>query len=123
PDYMPGPEHPPSLVYVPYVPEPVYPYFMSPEDDVILAEEQPLPATVLPTADSSGYITDSDPEEDPEEEDDEDLEEDPSDYPTDRDDEEEEESYEDNANDEKEDEGKDEEEDEHLAPADSIPSP
>ncbi|GJV89863.1 putative reverse transcriptase domain-containing protein [Tanacetum coccineum] len=96
---------------------------MSPEDNVILAEEQPLPATVSPTADSPGYIIKSDPEEDPEEEDDEDPKEDPSDYPTERDDKEKEESYEDNANDEEEDEGKDEEEEEHLAPADSIPSP
>ncbi|GJU47788.1 ribonuclease H-like domain-containing protein [Tanacetum coccineum] len=123
PDYVPGPEHPPSPVHVPYVPEHVYPEFMPPEDDVISAEEQPLPATVSPTADSPGYITESDPEEDPEEEDDEDPEEDPSDYPTNRDDEEDEESYEDDASDEEEDEGKDEEEEEHLAPADSIPSP
>ncbi|GJU14141.1 hypothetical protein Tco_1136537 [Tanacetum coccineum] len=50
-----------------------------------LRSEQPLPATVSPTADSSGYILESDPEED----DDEDPEEDPADYPTDRDDDEE----------------------------------
>ncbi|GJY26187.1 hypothetical protein Tco_0400913 [Tanacetum coccineum] len=117
PDYVPGPEHPPSPVYVPYVPDPVYPEFMSPEDDVIPAEEQPLPAAVSPTADSPGYITESDPEEDPEEEDDEDPEEDPTDYPTDRDDEEEEESSGDDADDEEE------EEEEHLAPADSVPPP
>ncbi|GKA06769.1 hypothetical protein Tco_0685993 [Tanacetum coccineum] len=30
---MPGPEHPPSPVYIPYVPEPVYLEFMPPEDD------------------------------------------------------------------------------------------
>nr|GFD55298.1 hypothetical protein [Tanacetum cinerariifolium] len=51
-----------------FVPEPVYPEFMPYEDDVVLAGEQPLPATVSPTADSSGYITEFDPEEDPEEE-------------------------------------------------------
>ncbi|GKE50377.1 hypothetical protein Tco_1481635 [Tanacetum coccineum] len=90
PDYMPGPEQPPSPVYVPYVPEPVYPKFMPPEDDVLPAEEQPLPAAISPTADSPGYITESNPEEDPEE-DDEDPEEDPADYPDDRDDDEEEE--------------------------------
>ncbi|GKC13090.1 hypothetical protein Tco_1009872, partial [Tanacetum coccineum] len=90
PDYVPGPEHPPSPVYVPYVLEPVYPEFMPPEDDVLSAEEQPLPAAVSPTADSPGYITESDPEEDPEE-DDENPEEDPADYLTDRDDGEEEE--------------------------------
>ncbi|GJS41961.1 hypothetical protein Tco_0567004 [Tanacetum coccineum] len=117
PDYVPGPEHTPSPVYVPYVPEPVYPEVMPPEDDVIPAEEQPLPAAVSPTADSPGYITESDPEEDPEEEDDEDPEEDPTNYPTDRDDEEEEESFVDDVDDE------DEEEEEHLAPADSVPPP
>ncbi|GJQ94832.1 hypothetical protein Tco_0005971 [Tanacetum coccineum] len=82
-----------------YVPEPAYPEFMPPEDDVFPAEEQPLPAAVSPTADSPSYITESDPEEDPEEEDDEDPEEDPANYPTDRDDEEEEESSRDDAND------------------------
>ncbi|GKC48582.1 hypothetical protein Tco_1071327 [Tanacetum coccineum] len=94
---------------------------MPPEDDVFPVEEQPLPAVVSPTPDSSGYITESDPEEDPEE-DDEDPEEDPTDYPTNRDDEEEkeEESSRDDADDEEEDEGKDEEEEEHLALADSA---
>ncbi|GKF67437.1 hypothetical protein Tco_0197116, partial [Tanacetum coccineum] len=108
-----------------FVPESVYP-----KDDMLLAEEQPLPAAVLPTADSPGYITESDPEDDPEEDD----EEDPTDYPTDRDDDnkEEEESSRDDANNEEEDEGKDEEEEEdegkdeeeeeeHLASADSVP--
>ncbi|GJW82868.1 putative reverse transcriptase domain-containing protein [Tanacetum coccineum] len=102
PDYVPGPEHPHSPVYVPYVPEPAYPEF-----DVLLAEEQPLPAVF-------------DPEEDPEE-DDEDPEVDPADYPNNRDyddDEEEEESFGDDADDEEEDE--DEEEEEHLALADSV---
>nr|GEY99551.1 serine/threonine protein phosphatase 2A regulatory subunit B''beta-like [Tanacetum cinerariifolium] len=88
-----------------FVPEPVYPEFMPYEDDVVLAGEQPLPATVSPTADSSGYITEFDPEEDPEEENDEDPEEDPIDYTTDIDDEEdEEESSKDNVDDEEEDE-------------------
>ncbi|GKB23910.1 hypothetical protein Tco_0863311 [Tanacetum coccineum] len=97
---------------------------MPPEDDVLLAEEQPLPAAVSPTADSPGYIIESDPEEDPKE-DDEDLEEDPTDYPTDRDDEEEEDSFRDDADDEEEDEDedKDEEEEEHLASSDSVPPP
>ncbi|GJX65026.1 hypothetical protein Tco_0299369 [Tanacetum coccineum] len=47
-------------------------------------EEQPLPASVSPTADSPGYVPESDPEEDLEEDDDEDPEEDPADYPADR---------------------------------------
>ncbi|GJR10581.1 hypothetical protein Tco_0793233 [Tanacetum coccineum] len=93
PDYVPGPEHPHSLVYVPYVPETVYPEFMPSKDDVLPAEEQPLPAAISPTVDSPGYITESDLEEDPEE-DDEDPKEDLADYPTDKDndDEEQEES-------------------------------
>ncbi|GKC92462.1 hypothetical protein Tco_1157904 [Tanacetum coccineum] len=96
---------------------------MPPEDDVLPTEEQPLPAAVLPTADSPGYITESDPEEDPEK-DDEDPEEDPADYPDDRDEEEEEESSGDDADYEEEDEDEDEEEEEeHLAPADSVPPP
>ncbi|GKD07835.1 hypothetical protein Tco_1187520, partial [Tanacetum coccineum] len=77
-------------------------------------------AAVSPTADSPGYITESNPEEDLDE-DDEDPEEDPADYPTDRDDDEEEEkekSSRDDADDEEEDE--DEDKEEHLAPADSI---
>ncbi|GJY39457.1 hypothetical protein Tco_0425821 [Tanacetum coccineum] len=119
-DYVPGPEYPPSPVYVPYVPKPIYPEFMPPEDDVLRAEEQPMPAAVSPTADSPGYITEFDPEEDPKE-DDEDPEEDPADYPDDRDDneEEEEESSGDDVNDKEE----DEDEEEHPAPADSVPPP
>ncbi|GJS73063.1 putative reverse transcriptase domain-containing protein [Tanacetum coccineum] len=69
PDYVPGPEHPPSPVYVPYVPEHVYPEFMPPEDDVLLAENQPLPAAVSPTADSpADYPADRDDDDDDEEE-------------------------------------------------------
>nr|GFD61643.1 hypothetical protein [Tanacetum cinerariifolium] len=45
--------------------------------------EQPLPAAASPTAESLGYILESDPDEDPEEDDDEDPEEDPTDYPAD----------------------------------------
>nr|GEX15982.1 hypothetical protein [Tanacetum cinerariifolium] len=69
PDYVPCPEHPPSPAYVlEFVPEPVYPKFMPPEDDVLPAEEQPLLAAASPTARSPGYVTESDLEEDPEEE-------------------------------------------------------
>ncbi|GKF60347.1 hypothetical protein Tco_0177133, partial [Tanacetum coccineum] len=119
PDYVPGPEHPPSSVYVPYVLEPAYPEFMPLEDDVFLAEEQPLPAAISSTADSPDYISESDPKEDPEE-DDEDPEEDPADYPADRDDDDEEESSKDDADDEDEDK---EEEEEHLALSDSVLPP
>ncbi|GJV85568.1 hypothetical protein Tco_1525466 [Tanacetum coccineum] len=61
PDYVPGPEYPPSPDFVP---EPVYPEFMPPEDEVLLAEEQPLPAAASPTADSPGYDEPSDDDED-----------------------------------------------------------
>ncbi|GKG04187.1 hypothetical protein Tco_0314574, partial [Tanacetum coccineum] len=74
------------------------------EDEILSAEEQPLPAAAAsPIVDSPGYILESDPEEESEEED-EDHEEDPADYPADGDDDDEE-----------------EEEEEHLAPADSVP--
>nr|GFD26811.1 hypothetical protein [Tanacetum cinerariifolium] len=73
PDYVPGLEHPSSPAYIPeFVSEPVYPEFMPPEDDVLLAKEQPLPATVSPTTDSPGYISESNPEEDLEEDPEED---------------------------------------------------
>nr|GEW29513.1 hypothetical protein [Tanacetum cinerariifolium] len=114
PDCVPDPEHPPSPVYVPYVLKPVYAKFMPPENDVLLNKEQPLPVAIIPTADSLGYITESNPEEDPEEEDEEDPMDDPTDYPTNRDDEEEE-SFRENVDDEEEDKGEDEEE-EHIPP-------
>nr|GEW75154.1 reverse transcriptase domain-containing protein [Tanacetum cinerariifolium] len=47
PDYVPGPEAPPSPDYIP---GPEYPKYLPPADDVFLAEEQPLPAAVSPTA-------------------------------------------------------------------------
>ncbi|GKA06611.1 hypothetical protein Tco_0685835 [Tanacetum coccineum] len=119
PDYMPGPEYPHSPEFVP---EPVYLEFMPPEDDILPAEEQPLPAAVSPTADSPDYVPKSDPEEDPEEKDDEDPEEDPADYPAgggdDGDDEDE--SSDDDEDDDDVDIEEDEEEEEHLAPTDSI---
>ncbi|GKE35163.1 hypothetical protein Tco_1454485 [Tanacetum coccineum] len=112
PDYIPGPEEPQSPPPLDFVPEPMYPEYMPQEDEILPAEEQPLPAAASPTADSPGYVPESDPEEEPEE-DDEDPEEDPADYPADRDDD-------DDDDDEDEDEDEEEEE-EHPAPADSVP--
>ncbi|GKA04023.1 hypothetical protein Tco_0676804 [Tanacetum coccineum] len=124
PNYIPGPKVPPSPDYIPgleepqspplldFVPEPMYPEYIPQEDEILSAEEQPLPAAASPTADSPGYVPESDLEEEPEE-DDEDPEEDPADYPTDRDDD-------DDDDDEDEDEDEEEEE-EHPAPADSVP--
>ncbi|GKG18889.1 hypothetical protein Tco_0375988, partial [Tanacetum coccineum] len=88
PDYIPGPE----------------------EDEIRPAKEQPLPTAASPTADSPGYVPESDPEEEPEE-DDKDPEEDPVDYPADRDDD----------DDDDEDEDEDEEEEEHPDSANSVP--
>ncbi|GKB04460.1 putative reverse transcriptase domain-containing protein [Tanacetum coccineum] len=123
PDYVPGPEEPEQAPTLPeFVPEAIYPEFMPPKDDVLPAEEQPLPVAVSPTVDSPGYIPESGLEEDPEEDDDEDPKEDPADYSTDRDDDGEEEPFGDEADDEDEDED-DEDEKEHPAPADSVPPP
>ncbi|GJS13285.1 hypothetical protein Tco_0407757 [Tanacetum coccineum] len=81
PDYIPGPEVPPSPDYIPgpeepqspppldFVPEPMYPEYMPQEDEILPAEEQPLPAaTASPTADSPGYDEDEDKDEEEEEE-------------------------------------------------------
>ncbi|GKC49888.1 hypothetical protein Tco_1072633, partial [Tanacetum coccineum] len=83
--------------------------------------EQPLPATVLPTTDSPGYVPESDPEEDPEEDDDEDPKEDPVGYPADGgDDGDDEDESSDDDKDDDVDIKEDEEEEEHPAPADST---
>ncbi|GJX42931.1 hypothetical protein Tco_0259607 [Tanacetum coccineum] len=67
-----------------YVPEPIYPEYIPLEDDhEFPAEEQPLPPVDSPTAESPGYITESDPEEDPEEYEDDESEDGPVDYPMD----------------------------------------
>nr|GEX25868.1 hypothetical protein [Tanacetum cinerariifolium] len=127
PDYVPGPEEPeqapPSPVYIPYVSNPVYLEYIPPEDDVFLADEQPLPAATSPTSESPGYIPESDLDEDSEEDDDKDPEEDPADYRTNHDNEEEEEepSIDDaNEEDEEQDEDDDDDEEEHPTSADSI---
>ncbi|GKG10291.1 hypothetical protein Tco_0339037, partial [Tanacetum coccineum] len=78
--------------------------YLAPSDDEVPAEDQPLPADASPTADSPGYIADSEPFEDNFEED---PEMDPFNYADDE--EEEEESSDD-----------EEHEDGHLAPADSA---
>ncbi|GKA40662.1 hypothetical protein Tco_0733255 [Tanacetum coccineum] len=112
-----------------YVPEPIYPEYIPLEDDhEFPAEEQPLPPVDSPTAESPGYITESDPEEDPEEYEDDKTEDGPVDYPMDGGDDgydgddDDGDSSGDDARDEDEDE-EDEEEEEHLAPADSTVIP
>ncbi|GJV05702.1 hypothetical protein Tco_1343358 [Tanacetum coccineum] len=123
PDYIPGPEEPQSPPLPGFVPEPVYLEYMPQEDEVFLAEEQPLPDAASPTAQSPDYVLEFDPEEDPQEDDDEDPEEDPVDYPADGGDDEDDD---DEPSDDDEDEevdievDDDEEEEEHPAPADSA---
>nr|GEZ35146.1 putative reverse transcriptase domain-containing protein [Tanacetum cinerariifolium] len=82
-------------------------------DHILPAEEQPLPAVVSPTAESPGYVAESDPEEDPEEYEDDETEDGPVDYPIDGGDVGDEDEDEDEEDEEKE-------EEEHLAPADSA---
>ncbi|GJR55386.1 putative reverse transcriptase domain-containing protein [Tanacetum coccineum] len=134
PDYIPGLEDPqtppvpqdederePMFVQAhdpDYVPEPVYPEYIPLEDEhVFPAEEQPLPPVDSPTAESPGYITESDPEEDPEEYEDDETEDGPVDYPMDGGDDGDDDDG-DSSGDDADDE--DEEEEEHLAPADST---
>nr|GFA72558.1 hypothetical protein [Tanacetum cinerariifolium] len=117
PDYIPGPEEPQTpptpqdedehehMFIQPhdpdFVPEPIHPEYIPLEDEhILLAEELPLPPVVSPTAESPGYVAESDPEEDPEEYEDDETEDD-------------------DADDEDEDE-EEEEEKEHLALADSA---
>ncbi|GJU05385.1 hypothetical protein Tco_1121815 [Tanacetum coccineum] len=139
PDYIPGPEDPqtppvpqdederePMFVQAhdpDYVPEPIYPKYIPLEDEhEFPAEEQPLPPVDSPTAESPGYVTESDPEEDLEEYEDDETEDGLVDYPMDRGDDgddDDSDSFRDDADGEDEDE-EEEEEEEHLAPADSA---
>ncbi|GJV84481.1 putative reverse transcriptase domain-containing protein [Tanacetum coccineum] len=58
-----------------YVPEPIYPEYIPLEDEhEFPAEEQPLPPVDSPTAESPGYVTESDPKEDLEEYEDDEIE-------------------------------------------------
>nr|GEW19890.1 putative reverse transcriptase domain-containing protein [Tanacetum cinerariifolium] len=120
PDYIPGPEAPPSPDYIL---GPEYPEYLPPANDMLPAEEQPLPAAVSPTAESPGYITESEPEMEPKEDDkdDENFERDSIEYPTSRGDDDADDDgddlSEDDTDDEDEEESSDseEEEEEHLA--------
>nr|GFA89953.1 hypothetical protein [Tanacetum cinerariifolium] len=117
-DYEPGRPHDPDCV-----PKPIYPKYIPLEDEhTLLADEQPLPPVVSPTAESPGYVAESDPEEDPEEYENDETEDGPVDYPMDRGDDGDDDdgdSSGDDADDEDENE-EDGEEKEHLAPADSA---
>ncbi|GJZ23239.1 hypothetical protein Tco_0560698 [Tanacetum coccineum] len=134
PDYISGPEDPqtppvpqdedkrePMFVQAhdpDYVPEPIYHEYIPLEDEYEFpVKEQPLPLVDSPTAESPGYVTESDPEEDPEEYEDDETEDGPVDYLIDGGDDGDDDDGDlsrDDANDEDEDEDKEEEE-EHLA--------
>nr|GEX03497.1 hypothetical protein [Tanacetum cinerariifolium] len=142
PDYIPGPEEPQTpptpqdkeeheLMFIQphdhdFVPEPKYPEYIPLQDDHILpAEEQSLPPVVSLTAESPGYVDESDPEEDPEEYEEGEAEDGPVDHPMDGgdngDDEDDGDSSGYNANiKDEDDEEEEEEEEEHLDPADSV---
>ncbi|GJS81034.1 hypothetical protein Tco_0747575 [Tanacetum coccineum] len=140
PDYIPGLEDPQTLpvpqdederelMFVQahdpdYVPEPIYPEYIPLEDEhEFPAEKQPLPPVDSPTAESLGYISESNPEEDPKEYEDEEEEDGLVDYPMDGGDDgddDDSDSSRDDADDEDEDEEdeEDDKEEEHLAPTD-----
>nr|GEV50612.1 hypothetical protein [Tanacetum cinerariifolium] len=105
-----------------YIPGPMYPEYISLEDEhVLLAKELSLPHVVSPSAESPEYVAESDPEEDPEEYEDEETEDGPVDYPMDEGDDGDDDdgdSSGDDADYKEEDEEEDEEE--YLAPANSA---
>ncbi|GKF38734.1 hypothetical protein Tco_0118795, partial [Tanacetum coccineum] len=84
----------------------------------------PLPPVDSPTAESPGYITESDPEEDPEEYENDETKDGLVDYPMDggddRDDDDDDSSGDDINDEDEDDEDEEEEEDEHLAPVGSA---
>nr|GFC59979.1 hypothetical protein [Tanacetum cinerariifolium] len=82
------------------------------------AEEQPLPPVVSPTAESPGYVVESDLKEDPEEYENDETEDGLVDYPIDRGDDGDDDDDNSSGYD-ADDKDEDEEEKEHLAPADS----
>ncbi|GJU93081.1 hypothetical protein Tco_1317837 [Tanacetum coccineum] len=101
-----------------YVLEPIYFEYIPLEDEhEFPVKEQPLPPVDSPTAESLGYVAESDPEEDPEEYEDDKAEDGPVDYPMDGGDDDD--GYSSGDDDDDEDEGEEDEE-EHLAPADST---
>ncbi|GJT58780.1 putative reverse transcriptase domain-containing protein [Tanacetum coccineum] len=71
PDYILGPEEPQSPPPLDFVPEPMYPEYIPHEDEILSAEEQPLPVAASPTADSLGYVPEDDADDDDEEEEEE----------------------------------------------------
>ncbi|GKD96708.1 hypothetical protein Tco_1380605, partial [Tanacetum coccineum] len=123
PDYIPGPKDPQTP------PVPQDEDEREPDEHEFSAKEQPILPVDSPTAESLGYVTESDPEEDPEEYEDDETEDGPVDYPIDggdNGDDGDDDSSGDDADEDEDDEDKDdkdeeeEEEEEHIAPADST---
>nr|GEV49379.1 hypothetical protein [Tanacetum cinerariifolium] len=104
-----------------FVSETIYPEYIPLEDEHILpAEEQPLPPVVSPTAESPGYVAESDPEEDPEEYEEDEIEDGPVGYPMDGGDDGDDDDGNSSAYDTNDEDEDEEEEEEHLAPANSA---
>nr|GEU41864.1 reverse transcriptase domain-containing protein [Tanacetum cinerariifolium] len=104
-----------------YIPGPMYPEYISLEDEHVLsAEEQPLPHVVSPTAESPEYVAELDPEEDPDEYEDEETEDGPIDYPIAEEDDGDDDDGDSSGDDADDEEADEEEEEKHLAPADSA---
>ncbi|GKA07483.1 putative reverse transcriptase domain-containing protein [Tanacetum coccineum] len=116
-DYVHGPEEPKQASL-----SPDYVLGLEHTDDEIVAKDQLGAEDASPTAQSPGYVPESDPEADPEEDDDEVPEEGPVDYPADggNDGDDEEGSSEDDEDDDMDIEADNKEEEEHLAPANSV---
>ncbi|GKG22386.1 hypothetical protein Tco_0387689, partial [Tanacetum coccineum] len=92
------------------------------DEHVFSAKEQPLPPVNLPTAESPGYVSKSDPKDDPEEYEEDESEDGPTDYPMDGGDDGDDDDGDtsgDDADDEDEEDEDEEDEEEHLALADS----
>ncbi|GJR19986.1 retrovirus-related pol polyprotein from transposon TNT 1-94 [Tanacetum coccineum] len=65
PDYISWPPRATSTSPLDFVvPRAMYPEYIPQEDEILPAEEQPLPTAASPTADSPGYVPKSDPKED-----------------------------------------------------------
>nr|GEU55444.1 reverse transcriptase domain-containing protein [Tanacetum cinerariifolium] len=104
-----------------YVPETIYPEYIPLKDEHVLsAEEQPLPPIDSPTAESSGYVLESDPKEDPEEYEDDETKDGPINYPMDEGDDGDDDDGDSSGDDAGEKDKDEEDEEEHLAMADSA---
>ncbi|GKA79133.1 putative reverse transcriptase domain-containing protein [Tanacetum coccineum] len=104
-----------------YVPEPIYPEYIPLEDEhVFPVEEQPLPHVDSPTAESPGYVAESNPKEDPEEYEDNEIEDGPVVYPMDGGDDGDDDDGDSSGGDADDEDEDEEEEDEHLTLADSA---